>query len=208
MYLNQKSLINRVSSGSVSLIHGSYPLGPFNFKTMEIWKDIEGYKGIYQISNLGMVKSLDRVIHCPTYLSRVNEIIMKQGWSWGGYRSVNLLDGLIRKKHLIHRLVGIAFVENKHDKKQVNHIDGNKENNNSSNLEWCTHSENIQHAYNNKLIPCRKGENHPNAKLTNNDVLSIRKLKGLFKVVEIAEKYKVKRTVISKILNRRTWKHI
>lgn len=109
----------------------------------ELWKDIEGFEGLYQVSNLGNVKSLKR------------NIILKPGvvayrkTKESGYYIVNLKS----KPFYIHRLVAEAFIPNSENKPQINHIDCNKRNNNVKNLEWVTREENIQHAYKNNLIP-------------------------------------------------------
>ena len=99
----------------------------------EIWKDISGYDGLYQISNLGNIKSL----------YNNNIYYMKHHKNNRGYLMVRLNDGLKQ----IHRLVAKEFLENKDNKPQINHIDGNKSNNVVSNLEWCTNSENIKHSW-------------------------------------------------------------
>ena len=114
----------------------------------EIWKDIEEYKGLYQVSNLGNVRSLDRLVKAG-YNNKQN----KKGRrltklsNQKGYLVVKLSKENHGKRILIHRLVAKAFIPNPENKPQVNHIDGNKENNNVSNLEWCTNSENQIHAY-------------------------------------------------------------
>ena len=101
---------------------------------MEIWKDIIGYNGLYQISNCGRVKSF----HYNT------ERILKYKTNNKGYKWVSLnLDGNA-KNCLVHRLVAEHFIENPNNYKIINHIDENPANNNFSNLEWCTQSENIR----------------------------------------------------------------
>lgn len=114
---------------------------------MEIWKDIEGFEGLYQVSNLGRVKSLERVLnHGHSW----KEKILKPQKHTGGYLFVNLCkDGEI-KRGLIHRLVASAFIPNPDKLTEVNHIDENKCNNNIQNLEWCTASQNINHGTRNK----------------------------------------------------------
>lgn len=126
---------------------------------MEIWKDINGYEGYYQISNKGNVRSLDRFdgVH-----DRQGTII-KPNLKHNGYLQVGLRKHRIRKWIGIHRLVAIHFIENPDNKPQVNHIDGNKQNNNVENLEWVTAKENQNHATKIGLrdnMP--KGENHSN----------------------------------------------
>lgn len=104
----------------------------------EIWKDIPDYDG-YQISNLGRLKSLKR------------NITMKCN-KRGDYNSIGLYNKDGYKRFNIHRLVAQVFIPNPDNLPCVNHIDGNKLNNCVDNLEWCTHSENSKHAYNNNLL--------------------------------------------------------
>lgn len=129
----------------------------------EIWKDVPNYEGFYQISNFGNVKSLDRITKKNRLEKRkifgrsLNKIECSNK-----YLSVRLSKNGIVKMKLIHRLVAISFLLNNQNKTQVNHIDGNKQNNILSNLEWVTHSENAKHAYINGLskIPILFGENN------------------------------------------------
>ena len=101
----------------------------------EIWKDIEGYEGLYQVSNLGRVKSKHRV----------SERILKPSINSRGYMLVILSKNGEYKSGKVHRLVAQSFIPNTENKPQVNHIDENKTNNMASNLEWVTVKENINH---------------------------------------------------------------
>lgn len=111
----------------------------------EIFKDIKGYEGIYQISNLGRVKSLI-MWDGHTYKSRKKPVFMNPTDNGHGYMVVPLRKNTKRKNHYIHRLVAEHFLEKKKGKDVVNHIDFNKSNNTVSNLEWCTQKENTNHS--------------------------------------------------------------
>ena len=104
----------------------------------EIWKDIEGYEGIYQVSNLGCVKALN-------YKRTGKEKILKQR-NKRGYCCVGLYKDGKQKWCLVHRLVAFAFVDGYTEGLVVNHKDENKQNNAWTNLEWCTQQENVQHS--------------------------------------------------------------
>ena len=106
---------------------------------MTIWRDVKGYEGLYKVSNTGQVLSLKRP-HC--YRS---EHLMSPCNDGRGYRMVCLCKNGKNKTVSVHRLVAIAFVPNPKGYKEVNHIDENKTNNNSSNLEWCDRAYNIHY---------------------------------------------------------------
>lgn len=113
----------------------------------EIWKDIPNYEGLYQVSNLGNVKSLERTVNHLNGVRTVHEKILKPVIDNTGYYVVSLWKN---NKHLrihIHRLVAKTIISNIQNKPFINHIDGNKLNNNVNNLEWCTCKENNIHAY-------------------------------------------------------------
>lgn len=174
------------------------------FKTQEkeIWKDVKGCNGRYQVSNLGRVKSLPKKTKTKT-------MIMTGTITKIGYIRFNLsVNKNMKKHHLAHRLVAIAFLDNKENKRCVNHIDGNKINNRVENLEWCTHLENNRHAMRTGLNIIA-GESNGQAKLTEKIVLSIRKSRSEGKKYrEISELYGVPENALGKILLRRTWRHI
>ena len=111
----------------------------------EIWIDVEGYEGLYQISNLGNVKSLEREARIGKHgrTRKIEERILKPLDSGHGYLYVPLCNYGSRKNHYIHRLVAEHFVEKQAGYDCVNHKDYNVRNNRSDNLEWCTQKQNI-----------------------------------------------------------------
>ena len=111
----------------------------------EIWKDIKKYEGIYQISNLGRVKSLSRQKkHSYNGVALLKEKILKPQKA-NGYYFVRLCKDSISKQYLVHRLVASHFLNNPNNYNEINHIDEDKTNNNAINLEWCTHKYNINY---------------------------------------------------------------
>ena len=119
----------------------------------EIWKAIDKYEGIYEISSLGRVRSAKGKI---TY-SELGEVrhwkqrIFKQKIDRQGYKRVTLYKNKVGKSFLVHRLVAISFLKPDSDRNIVNHKDGNPQNNHVENLEWATYSENLIHAFDNRL---------------------------------------------------------
>lgn len=118
----------------------------------EEWKSIEGYEGKYEVSNLGRIKSL------INNTGKKREKILKPRISKQGYLYLNLWRGSVAKSKKIHRIVAEAFCKKPTDAQCVNHINGVKTDNRAENLEWCTYSYNIKHAYKEKLITPTKGE--------------------------------------------------
>lgn len=166
----------------------------------EIWKDIKGYEGKYQVSNTGKVKSLN-------YHREKREKLLKQILS--KYFRVPLHKNSKKEFLSIHRLIALAFIPNPENKPCINHLNGIKTDNRIENLEWCTYSENCNHAIKNELYNTPKGEQHCFSKLKEKDVLLIRELKkeGYTDII-LAKQFNVTRGAIYSIVTYKNWKHI
>lgn len=126
----------------------------------EIWKDVKGYEGLYKVSNLGNVLSLNY------HRMKINKL-KKFTLNHKGYFTVHLCNNKKNKRILVHRLVALAFIPNPNKLPQINHKDGDKQNNKVDNLEWCTNGENQLHAYNLGLKQPLNGTNNPSHKKIN-----------------------------------------
>lgn len=166
---------------------------------MEAWKKIPGYE--YEASNLGAIRRLPKPY---VFYEGIKQGVILKSSNNGGYRQV-VIQSNGPKTIKVHRLVALAWLPNPLNKETVNHKNGIKHDNRVENLEWATRSENTKHKY---IIGLQsnKGENHPCHKLTNADVLVIRKNKNKLKC--IADMYGVSSSVIWSIKNNRTWKHL
>ena len=162
----------------------------------EIFKPIPGYEGLYEISNLGRVKSL----------KFSNERILKPCLNNIGYPRVGLLKGGAQKNKFIHRLVLLAFIGE--SELQVNHINGIKTDNRLENLEYCTASENIRHSFDTGLNVGPKGEKHGISKLTDAQARQIKYGHQGVTQQAIAEIYSIAQTQVSLIRLGKTWTHI
>lgn len=151
----------------------------------EEYRDIEGYEGLYQVSNLGNVKSLERMKWNGRGYQKVPERILKPRKNGYGYLQVNLNKEGKKSTYRVHRLVAEAFLENSENLPEVNHKDECKTNNNVSNLEWCTREYNINFGTRNKRVAESNTGNPKMSKaLTNNPkkskpVIGINKVSGL-----------------------------
>lgn len=174
----------------------------------EIWKDIEGYESLYQASNNGKIKSLNRIRrHWRGGKSKLSGCELKPFVNHFGYKQIVLSKNGKTKSLFVHRLIAETFLK-VDDNLQVNHIDGDKLNNNLFNLEIVTAKENMLHAY--KIGLRDKGSKHHFSKLTKANVLLIRKhyAQGKITYEQLANKFCVSRGCISGIITRASWKHI
>lgn len=168
----------------------------------EVWKDVPGFEGAYQISNHGRVRSIPRR---GTRLKEIRTI----SYTRDGYARIRLIfkekDVTVR----IHRLVAEAFIPKVEGKDTVNHIDGNKLNNHAENLEWADRSEQMFHAYSNDLKKPMCGETNGNAKLTAEQVEAIRKEYVRYSkehgTVALGKKYGVNNSTIGAIVRGVTY---
>lgn len=173
----------------------------------EIWLPVKGYELLYEISSHGNVRRI-------LYRGKQVQKNLKPKITTKGYLNVALRNSLAgtRKWFLVHRLVGIAFIANPENKPQINHEDGNKENNYFENLKWATAQENIIHSFKvlKKITVNPTGENNGKSKLTLIQVKEIkRKLSLNIPVIEILKDYPgIKNSCISHIKFNRNWKNV
>ena len=182
---------------------------------VEEWRDIEKYEEMYQVSNIGNVRGIDRIVKSRGNMQRVQYgRILKPGRAKSGYMTVSLQS----KTHTVHRLVLLAFkgVSPLH----TNHKNGNKEDNRLENLEYCTQAYNNRHAFRSGLIVAARGERASKSKLTENQVLKIREIyeweigkysrirDRAFSFKWLGRAFNVHRSAIADIVYRRSWSHL
>lgn len=171
-----------------------------------IWKDIEGYIGKYQVSNLGRVRSL--LDSHGNYLK--NKKILSPAIDKKGYLRVGLSKNNKSSTHKVHRLVAKAFIPNPNKLPQVNHISGIKTDNRVENLEWVTQKENTKHAF--EIGLSKKGKHHHCSKLSAEHVKNIRDEYIPFdkkhNQLALSKKYGVSKSCIKDVVNYKTYKDI
>lgn len=163
---------------------------------LENWKPVVGYKSLYEVSNLGRVRTLN-------YRNRKGDMrLLKPGKAKNHYFTVSLHDGTgTGKSHTVHRLVAAAFIPNLGNHPVVNHINGDKSDNRAENLEWCTVSYNGLHSY-------ELGRKPGHVKL---DLQTVRRIKTMAKTRSFTDIYKelnLNPSTVHSILSERSWKWV
>lgn len=163
----------------------------------ENWRQIPGFNR-YEVSDQGRVRS--------------STTILRSRSMGAGYRGVTLYEGGPYDRY-VHRLVAFAFLGYGPDGAEINHKDGDKTNNALSNLEYCTHKQNIAHAWDAKLLPqppVALGSKHPRASISENDARNILTLydRDGWKIAKIAEFMEIPRHTVENVVYRKCWKHI
>jgi hypothetical protein len=170
----------------------------------EEWRPVVGHEDTYSVSNRGRVRrerSGQGVRRSTPYLLSLNR-------GPRGRVQVVLHRNGVETPRLVHRLVAEAFIGPCPEGHEVNHLDGNPRNNSLANIEYCTGAENHAHAVTNGLKS--RGERHPTARLTERDVLAIRKAldSGDKNRAQLAREYGVSHNSLTDIYRRRTWRHL
>lgn len=171
---------------------------PYKVEHSEEWLPIRGWEGLYSVSSLGRIRSEASRLAARKIIRRVT----KRGRD--GYLGLTMMRGGKRQDALVATLVMEAFVGPKPDGLQINHIDGNRENNALANLEYVTGDRNQEHATENRLHPF--GTRHHAAKLTEGIVRLIRRIDA--SPTLLAERYGVTPATIRSARIRRTWRHV
>lgn len=178
----------------------------------EVWKTVPGYENIFEVSNFGQVRSLNRIVKtCYNSHRVVATKLRKQSINKNGYKRINAGN---KRIVLVHRMVALAFIPNPENKPFINHIDANPSNNVVTNLEWCTHKENMHHAIKLGRLKFesfgKKGDLCGASKLTEKEVKDIKArllngetVKKISKTVD-----KVGESAIQEIKAGRSWSHV
>lgn len=175
----------------------------------EVWGEVPDFKGLYEASTLGRIRSLDRNVTGKNGVTkRFSGRVLAPVPMKTGYHTVSLSKDGVAVRYLVHRLVALSFIPNPDGLEEVNHKDGVKHHNALSNLEWMSRVRNIRHAMGMGLIQ-GVGEQNPAAKLTEKQVVQIKQLSRLYlSPREIASAFGVKPSTITDIQLCRSWAHV
>ena len=173
----------------------------------EEWRYIPEFGTFYMVSNLGRIKSVDRyVLNGKGGKIFKKSQLISPGLNSSGYLTVCLKKDKKSKTISLHRLIALCFVDNPFSLPEVNHIDGNKQNNTSRNLEWCSRKENMGHSVLNKLRNYDKPFDCSKFKITEEEILFIYNSKESTSV--LADKYNLTKSSIQRIRNGKTYSKI
>ncbi len=176
----------------------------------EIWKDVAGYEGLYQVSNMGGVKRLSFITYNKYYkretIHKENHLRPTPHYQ-NNYLSVMFSKNKKQKRIMVHRLVAIHFISNPNNYRTVNHKNGNKQQNCVSNLEWMSHKQNVNHAIEIGLMD-NAGENNGQCKITEKEAKEIKNLKGKLSSAKVAQTYGLSSSHILRIWSGKKWAHI
>lgn len=174
----------------------------------EIWKDVVGYEGIYEVSNAGRVRCLLKSSNGKIY-TRAKPLILKVHFNnRTGYYSIQFGEW-VGNKHMrfpLHRLVAMHFISNPNRLPEVNHEDGDKSNNIVSNLTWATREQNIQHGFKNGLMKTPNGIDHIFAKLSEGKVMEI--FNSHTGPRQLSRELNLPYTTVASIKNGTSWNHL
>ena len=167
---------------------------------VEVWKDVEHFEGHYQVSSFGRIKSLQRTrLGKNGSLVPLRERILSLKITDTGYETVGLCKDGIKKHPSVHRLVASAFIKRVDRKETVNHVDGNKQNNNVYNLEWADQSEQMLHAVKLQLVEKRGSPKF--TKSFKKEILEYSKNNPDVSIVKLAEIFNTSKRTAGRIVN-------
>lgn len=181
---------------------------------MEIWKDIKNYENCYQVSSYGNVRSLNRKIKKYSNIDKkimdfsIKGKLLKFKIRNDGYKILNLSKNGISKEFYIHYLVANTFIGERPKDHHICHGDGNRQNNNLSNLRYGTRSDNTNDSIKHGTCYFKKGEDNPYSKLKKEEVKNILENKGIKTQKELSKQFGVCRQSISSIQTFKNWKHL
>lgn len=161
----------------------------------EVWGSLPELKGLFEVSNLGNVRTVKSKQLRKAQLQKL------------GYRRISLRVDSELLGYQLHRLVALVHIPNPNDYREINHIDGDKENNNVDNLEWCTRSQNMSHAFRTGLVSNR-GILNPRARLSELTVINIRHCRGELTNEKLGKIFNVPTSTVARIMTRKSWSHL
>lgn len=175
----------------------------------EIWKPVVGYEGVYEVSNLGRIRSLERVIIKKSgQVCRIKPFEKKLS-SWGTYLFCHFMLNGKNKTITVHRLVSLAFVPNPLNHYSIDHLNGDCQDNRACNLEWCSLSKNTRRQWKLGKAKPPRGENAGSSILNESQVREIRKRHSEGEAcTALAPYFGVKPSTIFSVVRRENWRHV